>query len=979
MTLSKITSSAPEVKQASVRNTVLVGGIFALAFGGLFIYILFNSSYAQAQYTLPALIASLLAVWMARNNRPVVGSGVLISVIALQALITPLFEINAGVPGAILTIGAIGIISLATLPRDITGRVFIGGLVVASAALLIDLFAQGSRASVSESSLNAYWAVAILLVVVFIIYLAREFSTLDIRTKITLGILATSGIALASLASFALNRAEGLTGYLSEQLSKNVKISAEDQIESVAINQAVSVDQFFKEVELEVESLTAYRVSLEKQKATLGAGTYWDAKTSIFQLSSGRYGNSKSEPASLYAPADIELSEDAFQEMNVSAYLDFAAPQILAKSPEILSIYEISPNGATRYYPNIDLASLVPEGFNAAERPYYQITSPDFNPDRKTQWAIPYVDAAGGGLVVTVASPLYFGNQFHGVIAADIQLAKVAEQVSKIKVGNSGYAIVIDDDGHIIYMPPAGYAMYGLRPEDLTPENYSKQVVIGIGGDSIKSITNRMVAGGSGLATINLNGVENYISYAQIPTSHYILALIVPTAEMQQAIQTANKDVQAQTQSALRLGAVIFIALLFFAVVISLLISQIIALPILRLTLAANRIIEGYLSTQAIITTEDEIGTLGKAFNTMTYRLRENLSDLETRINQRTSEIKIANEKIARRAKQFASISEVSRIINQAQNLEDLLPDIVQIISEQFNFYHVGIFLLDLNKEYAVLRAANSAGGQNMLMRNHKLLVGQTGIVGYASGTGKPRVALDTGSDAVYFNNPDLPDTHSEIALPLLKSGEVIGVLDVQSTEPNAFSQEDIEILSTLADQVAVAITNATLYEETQRALMESDLIYRQNLKAGWERFTHSLNLVGIERKGLQTTLLTEPIEIPEGNSRAATNGRLHLPIRLRGEKIGTLSVENSSQRQFTQDELDVISAILERAALSLENARLLEESQRRAAREQTIREMSAKIGSGTEIEAILKTAVRELGAQIGGAQITVEIGGEDE
>ncbi|MCC7118009.1 MAG: GAF domain-containing protein [Anaerolineales bacterium] len=979
MTLSNLKSPPPAGKQSQTQNIAFIGGVFALVFGGLTIYALLTGPSTQALYTLPVFAGSLLTIWLARNKRAVIGSVVLILAVALQTILSPFFEAGISVPMAVTALGAIGIISLGALPRNVTGRIFIGGLIIASAALLIDLFAQGSRAAVSAGVLSAHWIVSVGLFIVFIIYLAREFSTLDIRTKITLGILATGGIALASMAGFAINRAEGLTGYLSEKLSNTVKAQAEEQLTNVVSSQAVAIDAFFQSLEAEVTNVAAYRASLEAQKEVLGSGAYWDATTHVFQLSGGQYGNSKTEPASLYAPADLQLTEATFQKMNVSAYLDFVAPKILKSRPEVLSVYEVTPEGITRYYPNVDLANVVPPGFNAANRPYYQITTPDFNPDRKAQWAIPYVDAAGGGLVVTVTAPIYAQDQFQGIIAADIQLIKVADQVAKIKIGRSGYAMVLDDDGHIISMPPAGYAMYELNPENLPPEDYDKQIVIGIGGKGIQSVTNRMVAGGAGLATIQLNGVDTYISYTQIPTSHYILAVVVPVSEMQQAIQETNQDVQAQTQNALRLGAVIFIALLFFAVIISILISQIIALPILRLTLAANRIIEGYLTTQAIVTTEDEIGTLGRAFNTMTYRLRESLTDLEARINQRTSEIKIANEKIERRARQFASISEVSRIINQAQNLEDLLPDIAQVISEQFNFYHVGVFLLDLNKEYAVLRAANSTGGQTMLSRGHKLLIGQTGIVGYTAGTGKARVALDTGSDSVYFNNPDLPNTHSEIALPLLKSGEIIGVLDVQSTEPNAFSQEDIEILSTLADQVAVAITNATLYEETQRTLMEGDLIYRQNLKAGWERFTRSLNLVGIKRKGLQTSLLTEPLELQEDRHPAQSNGHIHIPIKLRGEKIGLLRVENKEKRQLTQDELDVISAILERAALSMENARLLEESQRRAAREQIIQEMSTKIGSGTEIESILKTAARELGAQIGGAQITVELGGADE
>lgn len=981
MNLDQTKSSLSDT-QRQAQNTILLGIIFALAFGVLSVYVIFGGEYQQAKFVLPLFIAGLIVIWLARNGRHTLGSALLILVIAIQSVTAPFFESGVGIQSALGAVGLIGIIGLATLSRKVTSRVFIFGLMIASAVILIDLFASPLRPP--AEALEARWVAGIIAFSGFLLYLLREFSTLDIRTKITLGILATGGIALAILATFALDRSSQLVNSLSASLAKSVTQLAEEQLTTTAESEAQAIDQFFKDIEAEVENLAAYRASLENQQEKISLGNYWDGNLQVFQLSTGQYGNSTADPSSVFIPINTEITEGLISEMNTSAYLDFIAPKILEKKPEIVAVYNITPQGVTRYYPNINLASILPPDFDATSRAYYQITSPSFNQDRRTKWAIPYVDAAGGGLVVTVASPVYFGNRFHGIIAADIQLSKVAEQASAIHIGSSGYAMIIDSDGHIIYMPPAGYAMYGIDQASLIPEEYFKQTVLGSGDSDLRSSTQRMVAGATRLDTINVNGVETYISYTQIKSNDYILALVVPTAEMQQAIQSTSANTQNQIQDAIRVGAVIFIGLLFFAIIISLLVSQIIATPILRLTLAANRIIDGYLTTQANITTQDEIGTLGHAFNTMTYRLRENLTNLEKRVEDRTSEIKIANEKIERRAKQFASISTISRIINQTQNLPDLLPEITEVISQQFNFYHVGIFLLDANKEYAILRAANSEGGQKMLDRHHKLLAGQTSIVGYTAGSGKPRIALDTGADFIYFNNPDLPNTRSEMALPLLRTGgEIIGVLDVQSTVPNAFSQEDIEVLSALADQVAVAITNAALYEETQKALIEGDLIYRQNLKVDWEKYTRSSNLVGIQRKGLQSSLLTQSVEISgveigqNGSTQHATH--LNIPIKLRGAKIGVLSVENNNNRIFTQDELDVISAILERAALAMENARLLEESQRRAVREQTISEMSVKISSATEIEAILQTAVRELGAQISGTQISVEIGSENE
>jgi GAF domain-containing protein len=364
---------------------------------------------------------------------------------------------------------------------------------------------------------------------------------------------------------------------------------------------------------------------------------------------------------------------------------------------------------------------------------------------------------------------------------------------------------------------------------------------------------------------------------------------------------------------------------------------------------------------------------------------------LEKLVQDRTAKLETANQSNARRAKQFEAISQVSRAINQTQNLQDLLPQIAQVITQQFDFYHVGIFFIDTNREYAVLVASNSEGGQRMLARNHKLKIGQVGIVGNVAGTGIPRIALDTGADAVYFNNPDMPATRSEMALPLFRGSELTGIIDIQSVNQNAFGQEDIQILTTLADQVSIAIANARLYEETQKALLEAEMLYRRDIQTGWAHFSRSQNLTGIRKSGVKTDLLRESVELPIAEStrsdgmdqKKSDAGEqftfLTVPMRLRGETVGLLNVKTAGERAWSDDEMDIITAIIERAALSIESARLLNESQKRAIREQTISQISARIGASTEIETILKTAVRELGSQISGAQVTIEIGNEDE
>jgi GAF domain-containing protein len=295
--------------------------------------------------------------------------------------------------------------------------------------------------------------------------------------------------------------------------------------------------------------------------------------------------------------------------------------------------------------------------------------------------------------------------------------------------------------------------------------------------------------------------------------------------------------------------------------------------------------------------------------------------------------------------------------------------------------------LLDTAEEYAVLSAANSEGGKKMLERGHRLKVGETGLVGFVTGTGKPRVALDTGADAVFFNNPDLPATRSEIALPLHVGEEIIGALDVQSTEPNAFFQEDINILSTLADQVSIAIQNAQQFDETRKALNESEILSRQFVQAGWQQFTKSSNLLGIRHTGARASLLhrrngrekTEDLfdgNLAQWNTRGAA---LTLPIKLRGEVIGSVDVRTPDSRPWDQDELEIVTAIIERAALAMENARLLAESQKRAAKERIIGEISSKISMQSEINELLKTAAQELGRSLPHAEIAIQFNKDSE
>ncbi len=245
-----------------------------------------------------------------------------------------------------------------------------------------------------------------------------------------------------------------------------------------------------------------------------------------------------------------------------------------------------------------------------------------------------------------------------------------------------------------------------------------------------------------------------------------------------------------------------------------------------------------------------------------------------------------------------------------------------------------------------------------MLNRGHQLRIGEQGIVGYATGTGRARIALSVGEDAVYFNNPDLPETQSEMALPLMAGDQVIGALDIQSTQVNAFSPEDIEVLTSLADQASLAIQNARLFDQSAKLLSESDAIQRQYLRDTWSRLPAVEGLTGYKYSITGAT----PLEGHHDHTgRDLTKREVSVPISLRGENIGTLAVQVPHDEKIGADQIDLIKAVAERVALSAENARLFDETQKRAAQLESLNEMGRMVSQQIELKAVLLAAYEQL------------------
>jgi len=428
------------------------------------------------------------------------------------------------------------------------------------------------------------------------------------------------------------------------------------------------------------------------------------------------------------------------------------------------------------------------------------------------------------------------------------------------------------------------------------------------------------------------------------------------------------------------LGATLPLALLF-----GWLLGRRIASPIVQLTTTATVIAAGDLK-QSIpaVKRNDEVGALAQAFGSMAEQLGGLISDLEQRVDERTRDLE-------RRAVQLGAAAEVAREATAIRDVDQLLNETVHLISERFGFYHAGVFLVDDVHEYAVLQAASSEGGRRMLERSHKLAVGKVGMVGYVTGTGKPRIALDVGEDAVFFDNPDLPATRSEMALPLGVRGEVIGVLDVQSTEPGAFSDEDVATLQTMADQLAVAIENARLFEQTQASLREVEALYGDYSREAWGALTRAGHVHGYtyDRVSVSPVTADRPPEVQQalqeghvvviGGKDGGSKATLAVPISVRGKVIGVLNTRKPAEAGgWKPEEIAWMERVSDQLGQALEGSRLHQDTQRRAARERLTSEVTARMRETLDVESVLKTATDEIYQALDLDEIVIRLATED-
>ena len=374
-----------------------------------------------------------------------------------------------------------------------------------------------------------------------------------------------------------------------------------------------------------------------------------------------------------------------------------------------------------------------------------------------------------------------------------------------------------------------------------------------------------------------------------------------------------------------------------------------------------------FIANRTTVVAFQQVQEAEKALTQSNQELKEIQVYLEQTVEERSHQLE-------RRNRYLEAAALVANKSVSILNLEELLENIAKEVSEQFGFYHVGIFLIDQKREWAVLRAASSIGGKRMIARNHRLEVGRQGMVGFVTSVGKARIAQDIELDRIHSVTQELPDTRSEMTLPMKARGEIIGALDIQESSPNAFTDEDIAVLQTMTDQIALAVENIRLFDQTKTSLEDVQRIFGEYNEQAWAETLQKNILPSYRYFGGSVSLLSEE------TASIIKDGAISIPVKVRGLTIGMIEIsKEDTGNDWNQEEIRLLEALSEQIGIALDSARLFNETQLRATTEHLIGQINSQLWETMDINSILKNAAENLRESLSLPELTIRTTSPDQ
>jgi GAF domain-containing protein/HAMP domain-containing protein len=608
----------------------------------------------------------------------------------------------------------------------------------------------------------------------------------------------------------------------------------------------------------------------------------------------------------------------------------------------------------------------------------------DQEPLFKVGMTSPYIDtpkylAAEGKTELYASTPVYStAREVIGVLAGKIRLTNLNAIVNdRTGLGETGVTYLVGMNRILVA---------GLPNETIGRLIQSQGIVSAFEGQSIGSTVYR-----------NYKDVPVFGAYLWIPGIQSVLIA-------EQNLNESRRVVNAEIAVLMSVILASIIVAFFFALQI----TQNIAEPISDLAETAGRIAAGEklvageifnrLEGEAPEFRSDEIGVLTQAFSSMTSQLESLIDNLEKRVSDRTRDLD-------RRSSYLQASAKVSQVATSILDSNELQEQIVELIRESFGLYYVGLFLSDSKNEWAVLKAGTGEAGKVMLSRGHRLPIGQKSMIGWCIANAKARIAQVAMEDSVRLRIPELPNTNSEAAIPLRSRGRVLGAISVQSEIFNAFDEDTLNVLQSMADHVGVALDNSTLFSNMETALEAERRAYAIQTGKSWrDWFNKHSSASYVSRDGevdrrnqvwnpemeealvsgetiLGSSVSARLSDSMQPNStekiRQTKPDRLAIPIKVRGNIIGVLYTEKSRRGNFprqidpdpgsarsnawTTDEISHLEEIAEQLGIALDGARMYGETQRRAEREMLFGEITSNMRTTLNIDSILRSSIHDI------------------
>ncbi|MBN1992755.1 MAG: GAF domain-containing protein [Anaerolineae bacterium] len=385
-------------------------------------------------------------------------------------------------------------------------------------------------------------------------------------------------------------------------------------------------------------------------------------------------------------------------------------------------------------------------------------------------------------------------------------------------------------------------------------------------------------------------------------------------------------------------AGVILLAIIIVVFILAFNISRPLSNPLVFLADVAQKVAGGALGLQAPEGSRDEIGVVARAVNSLANQLRDLSGNLDQYIAERT-------RALGTLVRSLETSTQIGRQITTILEIDELLRYVVNRIQIEFNFYYTHIYLVDQATGDLVMAEGSGEVGRRLKAQGHRLKAGE-GIVGTVASSNEFFLSNDVSKVLNFVSNPLLPDTRSELALPLRKGDRVVGVLDIQDNKLNRFTSADVSLMQSIANQTAVAIDNARLLTETQNALKEVQRLTRRLTREGWDQISEEISVSGyrfssgaIVPISPDTDVWLPPmkeavtkqqlIKQTESDNGGNSETELAVPLILRGEVIGVLSVKREEITAWADEEVAAIEAVANQVPLALENARLSKEQEK--------------------------------------------------